>query len=165
MVDQIAQRAGLTKRTLFRHFADKRETLFGGQDALARLFAEGIAEAPEDADPAEMLDSALRAVARILDAQRWELARRRAPIIAANEPLRERELYKRVALRAVLGDALRERGIPKLAASLHATLGVLAFSTAFARWLEPDHHEGFDQIASQTLTEILTSAAALGKRR
>ena len=52
-VAQIAERAGITKSTFFRHFPDKRELLAAGQETLARLLSEGIAEAPEDASPLE----------------------------------------------------------------------------------------------------------------
>ncbi|WP_218671072.1 helix-turn-helix domain-containing protein [Microbispora sp. GKU 823] len=45
-VAQIAERAGVTKSTFFRHFADKREVLVAGQETLSRLLAEGIAERP-----------------------------------------------------------------------------------------------------------------------
>src|ERR1700726_3986437 len=52
-VAQIAERAGVTKSTFFRHFADKRELLVAGQETLSRLLAEGTAEAPANASPLE----------------------------------------------------------------------------------------------------------------
>src|ERR1700754_2329756 len=58
-VAQIADRAGLNRATFFRHFADKREVLFGGEDLLAGLFADGVRSAPAEATPPECLRAAL----------------------------------------------------------------------------------------------------------
>ncbi|MEU5235044.1 helix-turn-helix domain-containing protein, partial [Streptomyces anulatus] len=63
-VAQIAERAGLTKSTFFRHFRDKREVLFGGQDVLAELMTGAISGAPEEAGPLEAVEAALEATAR-----------------------------------------------------------------------------------------------------
>src|SRR5512147_2450404 len=58
-VAQIAERAGVTKSTFFRHFPDKRELLVAGQETLSRLLAEGIAEAPAAATPLEAVAAGL----------------------------------------------------------------------------------------------------------
>src|SRR3979490_381159 len=50
-VAEIAERAGLTERTFFRYFSDKREVLFSGSHELQRLWLEGVAAAPADATP------------------------------------------------------------------------------------------------------------------
>ena len=50
-VAEIAKRAGLTERTFFRHFTDKREVLFAGQDDFQRLFVTEVEAAPADATP------------------------------------------------------------------------------------------------------------------
>src|ERR1700721_2045587 len=78
-VAQIADRAGLTKSTFFRHFPDKREVLVAGQDTLCRLLAEGIAAAPESATPLEAVGAAPEAAATAsLAAELGVLALRRA---------------------------------------------------------------------------------------
>src|ERR1700761_9165554 len=88
----IADRAGLTKSSFFRHFADKREVLFGGQDLLTERFTAAIAGAPPAAAPAECLAAALAAAAPFFTPERHDLAAQRRAVIAANSELQEREL-------------------------------------------------------------------------
>src|ERR1700745_1930889 len=90
-VAEIAQRAGLTERTFFRHFADKREVLFWGQDTLIGLVTAHTAGAPNAASPFDAVGEALRAVGEIFEGRR-EHARRRQAVVAANPGLQEREL-------------------------------------------------------------------------
>ena len=45
-VAEIAQRAGLTERTFFRHFADKREVLFPADGQLQELLLSALEKAP-----------------------------------------------------------------------------------------------------------------------
>ena len=94
-VAEIADRAGLTKSTFFRHFADKREVLFGGQDMLVQFFSDGIRTAPPSATTAECLAAALEAAAVAFTPERHDLAPQRRAVIAANSELQERELLKR----------------------------------------------------------------------
>ena len=112
-VAEIAERAGLTKRTFFRHFADKREVLFGGGDELQELFVSGLADAPavRGADRRGRR-RASRPPAPCFE-ERRELARRRQAVIAANAELQERELVKLASLAAALAAALRERGVAR----------------------------------------------------
>src|ERR1700728_3992537 len=86
----IADRAGLTKSTFFRHYADKREVLFGGQDQLADLFADAIRAAPAEATPADCLAAVLDAAAPAFVPERHDLALQRRSAIAANSDLQER---------------------------------------------------------------------------
>lgn len=138
---EIAQRAGLTERTFFRYFADKREMLFGGQDRLRDLFVHAIEAAPETAAPMEMVAAALEAVVPVFR-ERHEFARQRQAVIDANPGLQERELLKLTTLAAAIAAALRRHGVPDPGASLAADVGIIAFKTAFARWVhEPDDHD------------------------
>src|ERR1700716_3167855 len=82
-VAEIAERAGLTERTFFRHFADKREVLFGGQDALLQLFVKSIDEAPESMSALDAVGAALAAAGPVFE-DRHKHARRRQAVIAAN---------------------------------------------------------------------------------
>ena len=109
-VAEIADRAGLTKSTFFRHFADKREVLFGGQDMLAELFSEAIRTAPPAATTADCLAAALEAAAVAFTPDRHDLAPQRRAVIAANSELQERELLKRARFASVMAEALRARG-------------------------------------------------------
>ena len=116
-VAEIAQRAGLTERTFFRHFADKREVLFAGASSLQELFVNTLAGVPEAAPPIDAVAAALYAAATVFQ-ERREHSRQRQKVIAANPELQERELIKLASLSAALADALRRRGVAEPAASL-----------------------------------------------
>jgi AcrR family transcriptional regulator len=162
-VAEIADRAGLTKSTFFRHFADKREVLFGGQDMLTQLFSEAIRAAPPAATTVDCLAAALESAAVAFTPDRHDLAPQRRAVIAANSELQERELLKRARFAAAMADALRERGAGDVAARLSAEVGVLAFSTAYARWAAPENQQPFIEIAHAALRDLETCATTLGK--
>jgi AcrR family transcriptional regulator len=161
-VAEIADRAGLTKSTFFRHFADKREVLFGGQDMLTELFGDAILAAPPSATTADCLAAALESVAVAFTPDRHDMAPQRRAVIAANSELQERELLKRARLASAMADALRARGAGDVAARLAAEVGVLAFSTAYARWAAPDNRQSFTEIAHASVRDLQACAAALG---
>jgi AcrR family transcriptional regulator len=163
-VAEIADRAGLTKSTFFRHFADKREVLFGGQDLLTGLFADAILSAPACTTTADCLAAALEAVAVAFTPDRHDLAPQRQAVIAANSELQERELLKRARLAAAMADALGARGVDDVTARLAAQVGVLAFSSAYARWAAPENTEPFAGIAKAALRDLQVRASALGGR-
>jgi AcrR family transcriptional regulator len=132
---EIAKRAGLTERTFFRHFADKREVLFWGAGTLQELLVAKLAEAPDCAAPLDAVTTALEAAGAVLN-ERRSLARQRQKIIAANAELQERELIKLASLSAALADTLRRRGVEDPAARLTAEAGIAVFKVAFERWVE-----------------------------
>jgi AcrR family transcriptional regulator len=160
-VADIAERAGLTKSTFFRHFADKREVLFAGQDILIGLFSEAIAAAPPAAATIDCLAAALQAAAVVFTPERHEIAAQRRAVIAANTELQERELLKRARFAAAIATALRARGTEESTAGLAAQLGVLAFSGAFARWADPAGQQPFAEIADAVLRDLHARATAL----
>src|SRR5690349_17717587 len=132
---QIAERAGLTKSTFFRHFRDKREVLFGGQDRLAEVLTTAIAAAPEQAEPMTAVEAALVAVGTwFTDAHRAHGPQRQA-VISGNLELRERAALKMLGFVAAMTGALERRGVPELTAAVAAELGVLAFDRAYAAWV------------------------------
>ncbi|GAA4987987.1 TetR/AcrR family transcriptional regulator [Streptomyces hyderabadensis] len=134
-VADIAQRAGLTERTFFRHFADKREVLFGGSGRLEELCVGAVAAAPATATPLEAVTAALDTAAGVFE-ERGDLVRQRQGVIDANTELRERELIKLASLSAALADALRERGVGELTALLTAESAVGVLKVAFGRWMD-----------------------------
>lgn len=136
-VEEIAARAGLTERTFFRYFADKREVLFWGAGALQALIAETTAAAPAAAAPLDAVAAALEAAAAQLMRSR-AYARARRNLIAAHAELREREQLKLTGLATAVGEALRGRGVPEPAASLTAEAGIAVFKVAFERWIEEE---------------------------
>ena len=162
-VAEIADRAGLTKSTFFRHFADKREVLFGGQDFLSGVFSEAIRTAPPSATIAGCLAAALEAAAAAFTPDRHDLAPQRRAVIAAHSELQERELLKRARLASAMAEALRGRGADDTTARLAADMGVLAFSTAYARWAAPENRQPFAEIARTALRDLQARAAALGE--
>jgi AcrR family transcriptional regulator len=161
-VAEIADRAGLAKSTFFRHFADKREVLFGGQDMLAQLFTDAIRAAPPAATTADCLAAALEAAAVAFTPDRHDLAPQRRAVIAANSELHERELLKRARLAAAMAEALRARGADDTTARLAAEIGMIAFSTAYARWAAPGNRQPFTEIAHAALRDLQASATTLG---
>jgi len=161
-VAEIADRAGLTKSTFFRHFADKREVLFGGQDMLAELFSSAIRDAPPLATTADCLAAALQSAAVAFTPDRHDLAPQRRTVIAANSELQERQLLKRARLGSAMAAALRARGADETTALLAAQVGVLAFSTGYERWAAPANQRSFAELALAALDELQARATALG---
>lgn len=160
-VAQIAERAGLTKSTFFRHFPDKREVLAAGQDTLCRLLEDGIATAPESATPLEAVAAGLDAAAEAFTPERRDLGPKMQAAIAASTELQERDTLKRVGLATAITEALRSRGVPDPTASLAAEIGILALRTALARWSDPTNREELVVIARRSLLELQAAGAAL----
>jgi AcrR family transcriptional regulator len=134
-VAEIASRAGLTERTFFRHFADKREVLFGGSNALKEHLAQETLSAPAELGPVEAIAHALTEMAgEFFTGERQSLARQRAAVIAAHPDLRERELIKMASYSAALAEAVRQRGLAEPLASLAAEAGIAIFKVSFERW-------------------------------
>jgi AcrR family transcriptional regulator len=152
-VAEIAKLAGLTERTFFRHYADKREVLFGGSNALQELFVHAVVEAPESAPPIDAIAAGLEAVSDVF-VDRREFSRQRHAVIVANAELQERELIKLASLSAALADALRRRGVAEPAASLTAEAGVAVFKVGFERWIAAAEERTMAQLMRESLDEL-----------
>jgi len=140
-VAEIAERAGLTKRTFFRHYTDKRDVLFSGAVVLQAAVVKAVADAPDSATPLAAVAAGLDAAADLLQ-ERGDGPRYRYAIIVANPELQERELVKLAALAAAVADALVERGVEDRTARLAAEVGVGVFKVAFVTWIaDPDRHD------------------------
>ncbi|GAA4492071.1 TetR/AcrR family transcriptional regulator [Actinoallomurus oryzae] len=135
---EIAARAGVTERTFYRHFADKREVLFDGEKTVRDALVAGVAGAPDSLAPLPALLWSLRTVVPLLEGNRpFSVPRHR--IIAATPALREREQAKNAGMTEALASALRDRGASESTASLVAHVGMAAFTHAAAVWfLDPD---------------------------
>jgi AcrR family transcriptional regulator len=159
-VAEIAKRAGLTERTFFRHFADKREVLFSGSGLLQELLVSTLVSTPDSLAPLDAVAAALDAAGALLQ-ERREFARQRQSIIAANAELQERELIKLASLAAALADTLRQRGISDPAASLTAEAGIAVFRIAFERWVAEADERDLPQLIRESLDELkaVTSAS------
>jgi AcrR family transcriptional regulator len=158
-VAEIAKRAGVTERTFFRHFADKREVLFGGGDSFRDLFVAAAAAAPESGSPLDVVAAGVQAAGAFLEEERGrDFARQRQRIIAKSPELRERELVKLVTIAAALAETLRERGVAEPTASLAAETGIAVFRVAFARWVEDGEERDLPELIRQSLAELRSVA-------
>jgi AcrR family transcriptional regulator len=161
----IAQAVGLTERTFFRHFADKREVLFHGQQPFEQSFLDGMAATPEQAAPLAMVDAALSAAAELFPEERRGYSRRRQLVISENPALQERELLKLAALAGSIAAALRARGVPRSTARLAAESGVTVFGVTFDKWLTEGEERPFLAIKDEVLSELVTMATGAEDRR
>ncbi len=152
-VAEIAAGAGLTERTFFRYFADKREVLFSGAGVLQELLVNAVASAPPSAAPIDAVAAALAAAGALLQ-ERREMARKRQAVIIANAELRERELIKLASLASALADALRRRGVTEPAASLTAEAGIAVFKVAFERWVDESNELGLPVLIRESLDAL-----------
>jgi AcrR family transcriptional regulator len=150
---EIAATAGLTERTFFRHFADKREVLFYGWDMIRDLLVAAVADAPSSATPMDAVSAALQAGGALIQETPGP-ARLRYSVVAANAELRERELIKLSEIAAAIAGALRDRGIPEPAASLAAETGIAVYRVAFARWLSLPGQPDLPGILRESLEEL-----------
>lgn len=156
-VAEIAERAGLTKRSFFNHFADKREVLFSPLSDMQReIVTREIGLCADSLPPLDAVVCGFQAAASELFEQRRDAVARRADIIGANPELQERELRKRSVLTGAIAAALRARGIDSGAALLSARAGVLVQQTAMERWRQPAENRPLRECLSGALLELRT---------
>src|ERR1700752_2594118 len=161
-VAKIAQRAGLTERTFFRHFRDKREVLFSGEGLLHDLLVRTVAGAADSASPIEAVAGGLTAASIFFEGRTREQVRQRQAVIAACPGLQERELINLSRLASGTADALRQRRVATWAASLVAEAGIVVFKVAIQRWIDDtDNRRDLSQHIHESLGELkaLTGAA------
>jgi AcrR family transcriptional regulator len=160
-VAEIADRAGLTERTFFRHFADKREVLFGGGSALQELVVSTAASAPVSLAPIDAAVAGFEAAGhQFFVPERREFSRQRQAIIVANPELQERELIKLATLSAALAEALGQRGLDDQAAILTAEIATSVFKTAFGRWISEANDYSFPELVRQSAEQAKALTAA-----
>lgn len=153
-VAAIAERAGLTARTFFRHFADKREVLFNGSEVLQDTMAQAVIQAPAQATALAAIAAGLRQAGDFFDEERRPFARLRSTVIASHADLSERELIKLAKLSAALAQALRTRGVAEPDASLAAETGIAAFRVAYGQWIAPGEARGYVEIVDATMARL-----------
>jgi AcrR family transcriptional regulator len=158
-VAEIAERAGLTKRTFFRYFADKREVLFWGSEVLEQRMVAAIENAPASASALALIGAALDAAAGRFEEFR-EFAGPRHRIIASSHELQERELIKGASLASGLARALRARGLGDTAATLAARTCTTVMQVTFEQWVDDPDRAPFDRIARDALAQLREIAAA-----
>lgn len=160
-VAEISAQAGVTERTFFRYFSDKREVLFAGQGHFEAAFTDALAGAPADTPLMALVTAALDAGAAALQGARSrDQVQARHAIINANEQLRERELLKMAKLARAVTAAVRARGIPDLQARLIGDLVVSVFNDAFIRWVAPGETRDLAQLQRESLGAIADLVAS-----
>ena len=159
---EIAARAGVTERTFFRHFPDKREVLFDGQIMLRAALTNAIAETPATLPPLETLYRAFRSVEQLLeDNRRFSLPRQQ--VIATTPALQERELAKEAALAEALAEALCQRGVDERLAILAAQTGMAVFRYAVVLWFA-DPSGGLGRCLERAFDELDGLSSSLSVR-
>lgn len=154
-VAQIAERAGLNRATFFRHFADKREVVFGGEDLVSETLTDGIRLAAPGSSVIARLESAFINADSVLTAEQRVKSTQRVAALATSVEVQERGLLKRSRMNASLRQAFVAAGFDDVDARLGAEIGMLTFSLTMERWLRDDsHHRGFSEIAVATLREL-----------
>lgn len=156
-IPEIASKAGLTTRSFFRHFADKREVLFRGMDDLPDVAARIFAEADPAATPLQVIADGLMTVVAVRFDGMHDYLRRRREVIRADGALRERELRKLGVLHdaAVIGFA--GRGLDQLQTAVAAQLAVVVYDTAVDQWLDGPAHQELAAVMAEvvaTLTDL-----------
>lgn len=160
-VAEIAEAAGLTERTFFRHFADKREVIFYGQEEFEKVFVTGL-EAAGDGPPMSVVAQALDAATSFFPEERRPWSRARQVVIDGDSGLRERELLKLAALETAMTAALRRRGVEATAAALAAHSGVAVFRVAFAMWITDGEDRPLAEILRAVTAELRSLVAGTG---
>jgi len=161
---EIAHAVGLTERTFFRHFSDKREVLFHGQQLLTDAFLAGLDEAPSEASPLELVISVLRSASTFFPEERRPHSRTRQSVIDQNPALQERESHKLTSLGGRLADALRARRVDDLTADIAARAAVMTFGVAFIHWIREGEQRSFHDITVEVLGELAAITTQLDRR-
>jgi len=157
---QIADRAGLTERTFFRYFSDKREVLFGGAAELKERIVTGVADAPGTDGPLDAIARGLDAAAAMLGASRRDLARQRQAVMEANPELRERELAKLSDYAVAVAATLRQRGVREPQATLAAEAGMTVLRVGLQRWANGEDERDLTSVMRDAVAELRAVTAA-----
>ena len=152
-VADIAERTGLTERTFFRHFSDKREVLFSGASALQERMVVTVRDAPAPIAPLNVIALALSAAGSMIGEER-DRSRLRQQVIDANDDLKERELIKLAAFASAMAHELRDRGVDEPTASLAAEVGIAAFRIAFERWVRATEEGDLVQMIGESVAQL-----------
>ncbi|WP_305785364.1 TetR/AcrR family transcriptional regulator [Symbioplanes lichenis] len=153
-VPQITARAGLTTRTFFRHFADKREVLFAGEDAVPPVITRFFAEAPAGLSTMQLIERGLCEVVAPRFAGMRDQLRVRREVVRSDEGLRERELRKGALVAEAGAAGFRARGLGELEAAVAAQLAATIIGTAVARWLDEPEERPLTDIVRETIAAL-----------
>ncbi len=153
-VPQITARAGLTTRTFFRHFTDKREVLFAAEQGLPHLVASLMAQAPPDLDAMGVTAWGLDHVATTRFEGLHKHLRARRAVIRGDDGLQERELQKLSVLTRAIDDGFLDRGLNELSAALAARIATAVFDVSLDRWLDQDGGQPLAQLLRESFDTL-----------
>jgi AcrR family transcriptional regulator len=151
-VAEITERAGLTKRSFFNHFTDKREVLFAGAQQFQAAVVDHLAATDEALVPLEAAVAALTRAGQGL-ASYGDSAKARRDLIASSIELQERNLVKMASLATALAEVLQTRGTPIRTATFAARTAVTVFTVAYDDWAD-NTTEDFSAVMQRTLTDF-----------
>ncbi|OLF16987.1 TetR/AcrR family transcriptional regulator [Actinophytocola xanthii] len=159
-VPEITTRAGLTTRTFFRHFADKREVFFADEVEMPKVVATLMAEAPASATPMALILEGMRPLVETRFEGRKEVLRQRRELLRSDDGLRERDLRKRAAMADAIREGLLARGLDRTRAALIAETGVTLVYVAIAEWLDTDDDRRLDDIIREAFETLRSELGA-----
>lgn len=158
-VADIAALAGVTPRTFFRHFQDKREVLFDNEDEMRARITTGLLGAAPDRSPLASAIEGMSTCSDLFHPDRHEFLSQREAVIAGSEELRERESRKLTSLAAAVTQALADRGLGDETAELAGDLALAIFRRASHLWME----EPSEQFSSLLARSAAQSADVLSE--
>ena len=167
-VEEIAAHAGLTERTFFRYFTDKREVLFSGSKELEKAIIDSIESAPSEASPLDVVVAAFAAAGAELQGRReLSYVRARYALVSKHAEIQERELIKLATLALAVTHALQARGVAEPAASLAAEAGIAIFKVGFERWVRERKSQDFATHVREAaaVLKALTAGVTIGSTR
>lgn len=153
-VPEITARAGLTTRTFFRYFTDKREVLFTAEQGLPALVTSLMAQAPSDLDTMALTAWGLDTVARTRFAGQHQYLQERRAVIRSDPGLQERELQKLSVLTGAVESGFRERGLDELSAALAARVTTDVLDVSLNRWLDGNGEQSLTDVLRDSLTAL-----------
>jgi AcrR family transcriptional regulator len=159
-VPQIAARAGLSTRTFFRHFADKRDALFADEHAVPAQAARIIAEAPASLSPLQIVTGGFDAVAEAQFSREKSYYIARHQIIQSDSGLGERQLRTQAALVEALRSGFVQRGSDPVDALLAAHITATVFGVAIGRWLAAETTEPLAALLRDTFDRMVRTATS-----
>lgn len=161
--ERIAARAGVTERTFFRHFADKREVVFGGEGEQQETLVRALAAVPAHVEPLPAIRQAFHELMPLIERNR-PVAVLAARVIAVTPPLQERQLAKWAAITSLVTEALRARGADAHTAQLCAQVGTHTCMIALTR-CNDDPSADLDAELDRAFDELREASTALGTKR